>query len=95
MITAQQLPKLNKEKSSSIVDPFVRIEIHGIPADCCKKQTEYRLNNGETKPRNENNKENRDSKSMGIQTLLVVLDPPSMMDNHELWTVSSPASNGP
>ncbi|KAL7976942.1 hypothetical protein Chor_008891 [Crotalus horridus] len=46
VITAQQLPKLNKEKSSSIVDPFVRIEIHGIPADCCKKQTEYRLNNG-------------------------------------------------
>lgn len=57
MITAQQLPKLNKEKSSSIVDPFVRIEIHGIPADCCKKQTEYRLNNGEAKPRNESNKE--------------------------------------
>uniref|UniRef100_A0A8C6XCH5 Phosphoinositide phospholipase C n=1 Tax=Naja naja TaxID=35670 RepID=A0A8C6XCH5_NAJNA len=46
VITAQQLPKLNKEKSSSIVDPFVRIEIHGIPADCCKKQTEYQLNNG-------------------------------------------------
>ncbi|XP_053116718.1 1-phosphatidylinositol 4,5-bisphosphate phosphodiesterase delta-3 isoform X3 [Hemicordylus capensis] len=46
VITAQQLPKLNKEKSSSIVDPFVRIEIYGVPVDCCKKQTEYRLNNG-------------------------------------------------
>ncbi|XP_060112149.1 1-phosphatidylinositol 4,5-bisphosphate phosphodiesterase delta-3 [Heteronotia binoei] len=46
VITAQQLPKLNKEKNSSIVDPFVRIEIHGVPVDCCKKQTEYRLNNG-------------------------------------------------
>ncbi|XP_048373547.1 1-phosphatidylinositol 4,5-bisphosphate phosphodiesterase delta-3 isoform X2 [Sphaerodactylus townsendi] len=46
VITAQQLPKLNKEKKSSIVDPFVRVEIHGVPADCCKKQTEYRLNNG-------------------------------------------------
>lgn len=46
VITAQQLPKLNKEKNSSIVDPFVRIEIHGVPMDCCKKQTEYRLNNG-------------------------------------------------
>ncbi|KAJ6636881.1 hypothetical protein lerEdw1_013935 [Lerista edwardsae] len=46
VITAQQLPKLNKEKNSSIVDPFVRIEIYGVPIDCCKKQTEYRLNNG-------------------------------------------------
>ncbi|XP_077171937.1 1-phosphatidylinositol 4,5-bisphosphate phosphodiesterase delta-3 isoform X2 [Paroedura picta] len=46
VITAQQLPKLNEEKNSSIVDPFVRIEIHGVPVDCCKKQTEYRLNNG-------------------------------------------------
>uniref|UniRef100_A0ABM5GRH3 Phosphoinositide phospholipase C n=1 Tax=Pogona vitticeps TaxID=103695 RepID=A0ABM5GRH3_9SAUR len=46
VITAQQLPKLNKEKKSSIVDPFVRVEIHGVPVDCCKKQTEYRLNNG-------------------------------------------------
>ncbi|XP_054849577.1 1-phosphatidylinositol 4,5-bisphosphate phosphodiesterase delta-3 [Eublepharis macularius] len=46
VITAQQLPKLNKEKNSSIVDPFVRVEIHGIPTDCSRKQTEYRLNNG-------------------------------------------------
>ncbi|XP_008111435.1 1-phosphatidylinositol 4,5-bisphosphate phosphodiesterase delta-3 isoform X1 [Anolis carolinensis] len=46
VITAQQLPKLNKEKNSSIVDPFVRIEIYGVPVDCCKKQTEYQLNNG-------------------------------------------------
>ncbi|XP_061446454.1 1-phosphatidylinositol 4,5-bisphosphate phosphodiesterase delta-3 isoform X1 [Rhineura floridana] len=46
VITAQQLPKLNKEKKSSIVDPFVRIEIYGVPVDCCKKQTEYLLNNG-------------------------------------------------
>ncbi|XP_033025446.1 1-phosphatidylinositol 4,5-bisphosphate phosphodiesterase delta-3 [Lacerta agilis] len=46
VITAQQLPKLNKEKSSSIVDPFVRIEIHGVPGDCDKKHTEYKLNNG-------------------------------------------------
>lgn len=46
MITAQQLPKLNNKKSS-IVDPFVRVEIHGVRADCSSKQTEYKLNNGE------------------------------------------------
>ncbi|XP_067412349.1 1-phosphatidylinositol 4,5-bisphosphate phosphodiesterase delta-3 [Emydura macquarii macquarii] len=45
VITAQQLPKLN-EKKSSIVDPFVRVEIHGVPADCSRKQTAYKLNNG-------------------------------------------------
>ncbi|XP_068775542.1 1-phosphatidylinositol 4,5-bisphosphate phosphodiesterase delta-3 [Struthio camelus] len=46
VITAQQLPKLNEEKRSSIVDPLVRVEIHGVPADCSKKQTQYKLNNG-------------------------------------------------
>ncbi|XP_075767532.1 1-phosphatidylinositol 4,5-bisphosphate phosphodiesterase delta-3 isoform X2 [Pelodiscus sinensis] len=45
VITAQQLPKLNPKKSS-IVDPFVRVEIHGVPADCSQQQTEYKLNNG-------------------------------------------------
>ncbi|XP_043359181.1 1-phosphatidylinositol 4,5-bisphosphate phosphodiesterase delta-3 isoform X2 [Dermochelys coriacea] len=45
VITAQQLPKLNNKKSS-IVDPFVRVEIHGVRADCISKQTEYKLNNG-------------------------------------------------
>lgn len=47
VITAQQLPKLNRDKGSSIVDPFVRVEIHGIPADCAKQQTHHKLNNGE------------------------------------------------
>ncbi|NXH50308.1 PLCD3 phosphodiesterase, partial [Dicaeum eximium] len=46
VITAQQLPKLNRDKGSSIVDPFVRVEIHGIPADCAKQQTHHKLNNG-------------------------------------------------
>uniref|UniRef100_A0A8C3S324 Phosphoinositide phospholipase C n=1 Tax=Chelydra serpentina TaxID=8475 RepID=A0A8C3S324_CHESE len=45
VITAQQLPKLNSKKSS-IVDPFVRVEIHGVRADSVSKQTEYKLNNG-------------------------------------------------
>ncbi|XP_054987015.1 1-phosphatidylinositol 4,5-bisphosphate phosphodiesterase delta-3 [Sorex araneus] len=45
VLTAQQLPKL-KEKPSSIVDPLVRIEIHGVPADRAQKETDYVLNNG-------------------------------------------------
>ncbi|XP_058904820.1 1-phosphatidylinositol 4,5-bisphosphate phosphodiesterase delta-3 isoform X2 [Kogia breviceps] len=46
VLTAQQLPKLNAEKPNSIVDPLVRIEIHGVPADCACKETNYVLNNG-------------------------------------------------
>ncbi|XP_068023255.1 1-phosphatidylinositol 4,5-bisphosphate phosphodiesterase delta-3 isoform X1 [Melanerpes formicivorus] len=46
VISAQQLPKLHREKGSSIVDPFVRVEIHGAPADCARQQTRHKLNNG-------------------------------------------------
>lgn len=46
VLTAQQLPKLNAEKPSSIVDPLVRVEIHGVPTDCARKETSYVLNNG-------------------------------------------------
>ncbi|XP_051014767.1 1-phosphatidylinositol 4,5-bisphosphate phosphodiesterase delta-3 [Acomys russatus] len=46
VLTAQQLPKLNAEKPSSIVDPLVRVEIYGVPADCAHKETDYVLNNG-------------------------------------------------
>ncbi|KAM8812504.1 1-phosphatidylinositol 4,5-bisphosphate phosphodiesterase delta-3 isoform 3-T3 [Rhynchonycteris naso] len=46
VLTAQQLPKLNAEKPSSIVDPLVRVEIHGVPMDCAQKETNYVLNNG-------------------------------------------------
>uniref|UniRef100_A0A8C6FT46 Phosphoinositide phospholipase C n=1 Tax=Moschus moschiferus TaxID=68415 RepID=A0A8C6FT46_MOSMO len=46
VLTAQQLPKLNAEKPNSIVDPLVRIEIHGVPTDCAHKETNYVLNNG-------------------------------------------------
>uniref|UniRef100_A0A3Q3AD51 Phosphoinositide phospholipase C n=1 Tax=Kryptolebias marmoratus TaxID=37003 RepID=A0A3Q3AD51_KRYMA len=46
VISAQQLPKLNKEKQRSIVDPLVRVEIHGVPADNCSKETHYLNNNG-------------------------------------------------
>uniref|UniRef100_A0A2K6TIB4 Phosphoinositide phospholipase C n=3 Tax=Saimiri boliviensis TaxID=27679 RepID=A0A2K6TIB4_SAIBB len=46
VLTAQQLPKLNAEKPHSIVDPLVRVEIHGVPADCTRQETDYVLNNG-------------------------------------------------
>lgn len=46
VLTAQQLPKLNAEKPNSIVDPLVRIEIHGVTSDCARKETNYVLNNG-------------------------------------------------
>ncbi|XP_036124607.1 1-phosphatidylinositol 4,5-bisphosphate phosphodiesterase delta-3 [Molossus molossus] len=46
VLTAQQLPKLNAEKPNSIVDPLVRVEIHGVPMDCARKETNYVLNNG-------------------------------------------------
>ncbi|KAM8946631.1 1-phosphatidylinositol 4,5-bisphosphate phosphodiesterase delta-3 [Pelodytes ibericus] len=45
IISAQQLPKLNKEKPSSIVDPFVRVEIHGVGKKR-EQETNYILNNG-------------------------------------------------
>lgn len=47
VISAQQLPKLNKDKCKSIVDPLVRVEIYGVPADNTTKETHYITNNGE------------------------------------------------
>ncbi|XP_043082402.1 1-phosphatidylinositol 4,5-bisphosphate phosphodiesterase delta-1a isoform X2 [Puntigrus tetrazona] len=46
IISAQQLPKINKDKQSSIVDPQVRVEIYGVPADQASKQTHHIDNNG-------------------------------------------------
>ncbi|XP_035384356.1 1-phosphatidylinositol 4,5-bisphosphate phosphodiesterase delta-1b isoform X2 [Electrophorus electricus] len=45
VISAQQLPKVNP-KISSIVDPLVRVQIHGVPADMAEKETDYIVNNG-------------------------------------------------
>uniref|UniRef100_A0A6Q2XVU5 Phosphoinositide phospholipase C n=1 Tax=Esox lucius TaxID=8010 RepID=A0A6Q2XVU5_ESOLU len=46
VISAQQLPKLNKEKTKSIVDPLVRVEIYGVPVDNASKETHHIDNNG-------------------------------------------------
>lgn len=47
VISAQQLPKINKDKHKSIVDPLVRVEIYGVPADNASKETHHIENNGE------------------------------------------------
>lgn len=47
VISAQQLPKLNKDKHRSIVDPLVRVELYGVPADNASKETHYIENNGD------------------------------------------------
>ncbi|KAG7319482.1 hypothetical protein KOW79_016625 [Hemibagrus wyckioides] len=53
VISAQQLPKLS-EKPLSIVDPLVRVEIHGVPADTSKKETRHVKDNGFNPMWNEN-----------------------------------------
>ncbi|XP_056287426.1 1-phosphatidylinositol 4,5-bisphosphate phosphodiesterase delta-4 isoform X2 [Pseudoliparis swirei] len=45
VISGQQLPKVNI-KEGSIVDPLVRVEIHGVPMDQAKQETRYIENNG-------------------------------------------------
>ncbi|XP_038151775.1 1-phosphatidylinositol 4,5-bisphosphate phosphodiesterase delta-3-A [Cyprinodon tularosa] len=46
IISAQQLPKTNTEKASSIVDPQVVVEIHGVPIDKARNKTQRIDNNG-------------------------------------------------
>ncbi|XP_040885273.1 1-phosphatidylinositol 4,5-bisphosphate phosphodiesterase delta-3-A-like [Toxotes jaculatrix] len=46
VISAQQLPKPEWDKPSSIVDPQVWVEIYGVPIDNNKKKTHYVDNNG-------------------------------------------------
>ncbi|CAK6967906.1 -phosphatidylinositol 4%2C5-bisphosphate phosphodiesterase delta-1b [Scomber scombrus] len=45
VISAQQLPKVNNKKSS-IVDPVVKVEVYGVPADVAEKETKNIENNG-------------------------------------------------
>ncbi|XP_051902057.1 1-phosphatidylinositol 4,5-bisphosphate phosphodiesterase delta-1-like [Hippocampus zosterae] len=53
VISAQQLPKVNRKKSS-IVDPLVKVEVHGVPADMAVKETRAVDNNGFNPEWNEN-----------------------------------------
>ncbi|NWU76225.1 PLCD4 phosphodiesterase, partial [Onychorhynchus coronatus] len=44
VISGQQLPKVANSKD--IIDPLVRVEIHGVPADQAHQETKYIENNG-------------------------------------------------
>ncbi|XP_074047457.1 1-phosphatidylinositol 4,5-bisphosphate phosphodiesterase delta-4 isoform X1 [Macrotis lagotis] len=46
VISGQQLPKVANSKEGSIVDPLVRVEIHGVPGDTARQETGYVENNG-------------------------------------------------
>ncbi|XP_060683770.1 1-phosphatidylinositol 4,5-bisphosphate phosphodiesterase delta-4-like [Hemiscyllium ocellatum] len=46
VISGQQLPKVANSKEGSIVDPLVRVEIHGVAMDTVKQETRYIDNNG-------------------------------------------------
>ncbi|NXC42450.1 PLCD4 phosphodiesterase, partial [Penelope pileata] len=46
VISGQQLPKVANSKDGAIIDPFVRVEIHGVPADQAHQETKYIENNG-------------------------------------------------
>ncbi len=46
VISAQQLPKPDKEKLSSIVDPLVWVQTYGAPIDNNTKKTHRIDNNG-------------------------------------------------
>lgn len=48
VISGQQLPKVDKTKEGSIVDPLVRVEIFGVRPDTTRQETSYVENNGET-----------------------------------------------
>lgn len=48
VISAQQLPKPEHDKPTSIVDPQVWVEVHGVPIDNNKKKTHHVNNNGES-----------------------------------------------
>ncbi|KFP31921.1 1-phosphatidylinositol 4,5-bisphosphate phosphodiesterase delta-4, partial [Colius striatus] len=46
VISGQQLPKVANSKEGAIIDPLVRVEIHGVPADQAHQETKYIENNG-------------------------------------------------
>ncbi|XP_010143842.1 PREDICTED: 1-phosphatidylinositol 4,5-bisphosphate phosphodiesterase delta-4 [Buceros rhinoceros silvestris] len=46
VISGQQLPKVANSKDGAVIDPLVRVEIHGVPADQARQETKYIENNG-------------------------------------------------
>lgn len=48
VISGQRLPKVDKTKETTVVDPLVRVELFGVPEDTKQQETRYVENNGET-----------------------------------------------
>ena len=47
VLSAYQLPKVpGKEKRHNIIDPFVRVEVFGVPADCRHYESVYLKDEG-------------------------------------------------
>ncbi|XP_032134101.1 1-phosphatidylinositol 4,5-bisphosphate phosphodiesterase delta-4 isoform X2 [Sapajus apella] len=46
VISGQQLPKVDKTREGSIVDPLVRVQIFGVRLDTARQETNYVDNNG-------------------------------------------------
>lgn len=47
MISGIQLPKPNDSIRGEIIDPFIKVNILGIPSDLAQSKTRSILNNGE------------------------------------------------
>jgi phosphatidylinositol phospholipase C delta len=47
IISAYQIPKPNNSKKGEVIDPFVKIEIHGVKTDQQSVKTSVIDNNGE------------------------------------------------
>ncbi|XP_052049661.1 1-phosphatidylinositol 4,5-bisphosphate phosphodiesterase delta-4 [Apodemus sylvaticus] len=46
VISGQRLPKVDKTKETTVVDPLVRVELFGVPEDTKEQETNYVENNG-------------------------------------------------
>uniref|UniRef100_Q62711-4 Isoform 4 of 1-phosphatidylinositol 4,5-bisphosphate phosphodiesterase delta-4 n=1 Tax=Rattus norvegicus TaxID=10116 RepID=Q62711-4 len=46
VISGQRLPKVDKTKETTVVDPLVRVELYGVPEDTKQQETSYVENNG-------------------------------------------------
>jgi hypothetical protein len=47
VISGQQLPKVDKTKETTVVDPLVKVELYGVPEDTKEQETSHVENNGE------------------------------------------------
>ncbi|XP_076450758.1 1-phosphatidylinositol 4,5-bisphosphate phosphodiesterase delta-4-like isoform X2 [Babylonia areolata] len=46
IISGTQIPKPKDSKKGEVIDPFIKIEVHGAPSDCAEYRTKVINNNG-------------------------------------------------